>query len=258
VHSIGGTAASLRARFQAVCVASSWFWQNGVVLSHPAGSSLSRSPAGNLSHWVANTEKREKHFKESKRMASERIGKYACLEVECRYLLSKIPDDLLDRPKGWLITDRYFPDTRLRLRHMQSLSGDEHIYKLTQKYRSETQNAYETTITNMYLTEAEYNHFETLEAKILKKKRYPYALPNVSLSIDVFEGRHQGLILAEMELEKKAGVNELALPSFILKDVTEDPFFTGGNLVTMTDVEFKQGLSQRLRDPRNLINQNAT
>ncbi len=180
-------------------------------------------------------------------MASQRIGKYACLEIECRYLLNKIPDDLLDSLKGWLITDRYFPHTRLRLRHMKSLSGDEHIYKLTQKYRSETQNAYETTITNIYLTEAEYNHFEALEAKILQKKRYPYSLPKFSLGIDVFEGRHQGLILADMELEKSAGIDELALPAFVLKDVTEDPFFTGGNLVTMTEEEFRQGLSQHLR-----------
>jgi CYTH domain-containing protein len=185
-------------------------------------------------------------------MTSQRIGKYACLEVESRYLLNKIPDDLLDNPQGWLITDHYFPNTRLRLRHMQSLSGDEHLYKLTQKYRSGTQNAYETTITNMYLTEAEYNHFETLEAKFLKKKRYPYSLPNFSLSIDVFEGLHQGLILAEMEVEEKAGVDRLVFPPFIDKDVTEDPFFTGGNLVTMTDEEFRQGLSQRLRDHENL------
>ena len=184
-------------------------------------------------------------------MASQRIGKYACLEVECRYLLSKIPDDLLDSPKGWLITDRYFPNTRLRLRHMQSLAGDEQIYKLTQKYRSETQNAYETIITNMYLTEAEYHHLEALEARILRKKRYPYSLPSFSLSIDVFEGRHQGLILAEMEVEKKAGVDDLAFPSFVLRDVTEDPFFTGGNLVTMKDEEFRQGLSQRFHDHEN-------
>jgi CYTH domain-containing protein len=181
-------------------------------------------------------------------MTAQRIGKYACLEVECRFWLSQIPDDLLDNPQGWRITDHYFLNTRLRLRHMQSLSGDENIYKLTQKYRSETQNAYETTITNIYLTQDEYHYFESLEAKILQKKRYPYTLQNYSLSIDVFEGRQQGLILAEMELDKRAGVNELALPSFVLKDVTEDPFFTGGNLVTMTEEEFRQGLSQRVHD----------
>ena len=61
-------------------------------------------------------------------MTLQRIGKYACLEVEYRYLLSKIPDGMMDNPKGWLITDRYLPNTPLRLRHMQSLSGDENIY----------------------------------------------------------------------------------------------------------------------------------
>jgi CYTH domain-containing protein len=181
-------------------------------------------------------------------MTSQRIGKYACLEVERRFLLNKIPDDLFDNPKGWLITDRYFPNTRLRLRHMESVFGNENIYKLTQKYRSETQSAYETTLTNVYLTEAEYNLFEALEARILKKKRYPYTVQNHSFSIDVFEGRHQGLILAEMELEKKEAADEFVLPSFVFKDVTDDPFFTGGNLVAMTNEEFKQGLSQRLRD----------
>ena len=185
-------------------------------------------------------------------MTSQRIGKYACLELEYRYLLNKIPDDLLDTSQGWLITDRYFPNTRLRLRHMQSFVGDENIYKLTQKYHSETQNAYETTITNVYLTEAEYNLLEALEGKVLKKKRYPYTLPSYSMSIDVFEDRHQGLILAEMERKKKLDTDELALPPFVLKDVTEDPFFTGGNLVTMTDEEFRQGLLQRLRDHEKL------
>jgi len=141
---------------------------------------------------------------------------------------------------------------------MKSASGNEDIFKLTQKHRSETQNAYETTITNIYLTEAEYNLLESLEAKILKKKRYPYTMQNYSLSIDVFEGLHQGLILAEMELEKKTEADAIVLPSFVLKDVTDDPFFTGGNLVAMTDEEFRQGLSQRIRDLEKLRNPNAT
>jgi CYTH domain-containing protein len=60
------------------------------------------------------------------------------------------------------------------------------------------------------------------------------------------------LILAEMEIEKKARVGDLTFPSFILKEVTADPFFTGGNLVRMTGEEFRQGLLQRLRDLKNL------
>jgi CYTH domain-containing protein len=162
-------------------------------------------------------------------------------------LLGKPPDGLLDKADGWLITDRYFPNSRLRLRHMRSVSGNEDVYKLTQKYRSETQSAYETTITNMYLTEAEYRLLEPLEARILEKRRYPHTIQNHSLSIDVFEGRHRGLILAEMEFENKAEVDAFVLPSLLLKDVTADPFFTGGNLAAMPDEEFRRGLTQRLR-----------
>jgi CYTH domain-containing protein len=201
---------------------------------------------------VAETETKTNHFKESEQMTSQRIGKYACLETERRYLLKNIPDDLLENTNGWLITDRYFPNTRLRLRQMKSVSGNETIYKLTQKYRSETQNAYETTITNLYLTEEEYNHLEFLDGKIIKKKRYPYSAQNHNFSIDVFEGRHQGLILAEMEFEGQSELGEFALPLFALKEVTDDPFFTGGNLVTMTEQEFRQGLSQCLRDHQSV------
>lgn len=100
----------------------------------------------------------------------------------------------------------------------------------------------------MYLSEAEYNHLQSLEANILKKKRYLYKVQHYSLSIDVFEGCHLGLILAEMEFENKAGIGEFVLPSFVLKNVTDDRFFTGGNLIALADAEFRQGLSQRMRD----------
>ena len=189
-------------------------------------------------------------------MTSQRIGKYACLETECRYLLNKIPDGLFDNPKGWLITDRYFSHTRLRLRHMKSVLGNDDIYKLTQKYRSETQSADETTITNLYLTREEYNHLESLDGKMIKKKRFPYSVQNHNFSIDVFEGRHQGLILAEMEFDGQSDLSEFTIPLFALQDVTDDPFFTGGNLVTMTDEELRKGLSQRLRGHQS-FSQNA-
>ena len=181
-------------------------------------------------------------------MTSQRIGKYACLEIERRYLLKRMPEDVPAMTEGWLITDHYLPNTRLRLRKMESITGNEVVYKLTQKYRSETQNAYETTITNLYLTEAEYNFLLPLEANVIRKRRYPYNAQNHDFSIDVFEGRHQGLILAEMEVEKTTELDDPVLPLFVYKDVTGDPFFSGGSLAVMKDEEFRQGLSQRIHN----------
>ncbi len=129
---------------------------------------------------------------------------------------------------------------------MEAIRGDEVVYKLTQKYRSETQNAYETTITNLYLTEVEYNFLRPLEANVIRKRRYPYSAQNQDFSVDVFEGRHQGLILAEMEVEKTSEVENPVLPLFAIQDVTDDPFFSGGNLATVREEEFQQTLSQRI------------
>jgi CYTH domain-containing protein len=177
-------------------------------------------------------------------MTPKRIGKYACLEIERRYLLHKLPDDMKEDSSCWQIIDRYFPYTRLRLRSMKSIAGDEVIYKLTQKYRFENQDAFETTITNLYLTHAEYTLFEPLDARVIKKKRYQYVAFKHKFSIDVFEDRHQGLILAAIEFENKSECDGMDLPSFAIKDVTFDDFFSGDNLAQMTREEFSLGLSQ--------------
>lgn len=181
-------------------------------------------------------------------MASRQAGKYARVEVESRYLVTSLPPGLMDSQAGWQIIDRYLPNTRLRLRRMQSLSTGEEVYKLTQKYRAGAQNASEAIITNIYLSEAEFRLFDSLDARILTKKRYPWPLPPLSLSIDIFEGHRQGLILAELEWQEISKPFDLVMPPFLGRDVTEDPFFTGGALASMTDEEFHQGLSRRFQD----------
>lgn len=45
---------------------------------------------------------------------------------------------------------------------------------------------------------------------------------------------------------------ELPVPSFALKDVTDDPFFTGGILAGLTEQEFREGLSRRLHEADHL------
>jgi CYTH domain-containing protein len=159
--------------------------------------------------------------------------------------LANVPADLPDHT-GWQISDRYFPNTHLRLRRMQSLSGAETIYKLTQKFRAAGQKLDETTITNLYLTEVEYNLFSTLEASLLHKTRFSYPWQGHRFSLDVFAGRHQGLILAEVEFEPEGTAEAPALPAFAVRDVTDEVFFLGGSLAFMTEEEFQKGLLQYL------------
>ena len=180
-------------------------------------------------------------------MSSKRLGKYACLELERRYLLRELPADLEEQGNCWHITDRYIADTRLRLRRMEMAQGGEIVFKFGQKYRGPSQSRGETTMTNMYLNDEEYHCLSKLDAREIIKKRYKYVYGGLEYGIDVFEGELDGLILAELECETAQEFERLQMPSFALREVTDDLFFTGGYLATLTREEFETGLAKWLR-----------
>lgn len=181
-------------------------------------------------------------------MTSNRIGKYAWLELERRFLLREPPARLSD---GWRITDRYISGTRLRLRRMEKLDGTGIIYKLGQKFRSETQSAAETTMTTMYLTSGEYDVLSRLEGRDLVKVRYTYPIDGREFGVDVFQGPLEGLVLADMEALTLESLSQFEPPDPDWLEVTEESFFTGGSLITLTRESFLAGMhrfnSQRLK-----------
>ncbi len=181
-------------------------------------------------------------------MSSRRVGKYACLELERRYLLRELPAGLEERGDYWHITDRYLTDTRLRLRRMETARSGETVFKLGQKYREPSQRPGATTLTNLYLNDAEYARLSQLDARELIKKRYHYAQGGLDYGIDVFAGTLEGLILAEIECETEQEFERLVTPAFAVKDVTSALFFTGGYLATLTRGELGAGLAQWLRE----------
>jgi CYTH domain-containing protein len=115
------------------------------------------------------------------------MHKYARVESERRYLLGALPEGV--NPDDYhLIEDAYIEGTRLRLRRMAAPGGGVTALKLTQKYRSDAQPDEETTITNLYLTGAEYERLKILGGRVLIKRRYPFFHDGARYSIDVFQG----------------------------------------------------------------------
>jgi CYTH domain-containing protein len=159
--------------------------------------------------------------------------KYARIERERRYLLAELPPGLTADSPHTHIIDRYIPGTRLRLRRMEDETGNVIALKLTQKYDPPTGTGLETIITNLYLNETEFQALACLEGPTLRKRRYPYPFAGRNFSIDVFEGALKGLILCEIEFDEHTD-SHLELPPFAVREVTDDPFFTGGHLVTLT------------------------
>lgn len=87
------------------------------------------------------------------------------------------------------------------------------------------------TITNMYLSGAEYEVLSVLPAHELRKRRYRVEHDGRVYALDVFGGHLAGLILAEVGFEPAA---EIDLPAWALREASHDIRFTGGALAAVT------------------------
>jgi CYTH domain-containing protein len=155
-------------------------------------------------------------------------GKYARVERERRFLLSRLPT--AERPASVRkITDHYLSGTSLRLRHIHRPGQDQ--YKLTQKIPAAHPGPAQGLITSIYLSKAEHDHLAAvLPAQLLTKTRYR----TPPLVIDVFGPPLHGLVTAEAEFSTDAEMLDFQPPGYIHAEITSDPRFTGGRLATVT------------------------
>ncbi|HEU6446475.1 MAG TPA: hypothetical protein VFL61_15585, partial [Gaiellaceae bacterium] len=168
---------------------------------------------------------------------SGHAGKYARSELERRFLVEHLPERIAQE-QGWRITDRYINNTRLRLRRMDPLAGGEAVFKLGQKQVPSPPDFSRMTITNIYLSSAEYDVFAVLPARELRKTRHSLDEDGRAYGVDVFAGDLAGLILAEIGFETDHQMNEQwQLPPWVVREVSDDPRFTGGALASLTPDE---------------------
>ena len=59
------------------------------------------------------------------------------------------------------------------------------------------------------------------EGRVIEKRRHAVPYAGRDWEVDVFEGRHAGLVLAEIEMESEDA--EVELPDWVGEDVTGDP-----------------------------------
>lgn len=157
-------------------------------------------------------------------------GSYAHIEREQRWLLSGLPEGVAHPVE---ILDRYFRQSTLRLRRMQT--GSSVVYKLGQKVRHDLDRPSLVHKTNMYLTETEFEFIGQLEGAVLLKVRWHWTVGNTTISVDQFGGSLNGLVLAERELSPEETVSHR--PPLTVADVTEDDRFSGGRLALMNPSE---------------------
>lgn len=74
---------------------------------------------------------------------------------------------------------------------------------------------------NLPLTRESYEHlFAKADGAVIKKKRYLIPYEDRTIELDIFEGNHEGLILAEVEFETEDMANVFTAPDWFGEDVT--------------------------------------
>ena len=140
------------------------------------------------------------------------------MEIERKYLIIHIPFDIAGYPfhqieQAYLSTA---PVVRVR--------QEDDTYYLT--YKSKGLMAREEY--NLPLTKESYEHLlAKADGNVLTKKRYLLPVPgraDLTVELDVFEGKFDGRVLAEVEFETEEDAGKFQAPDWFGEDVT----FSGG------------------------------
>ena len=168
-------------------------------------------------------------------------GRYAQLEREQRWHLGSLPAGATPFAA---IVDRYIIGTRLRLRRVTSLvdAAAAPTFKLGQKVRARLDDPEVVKLTNIYLDSHEFEVFAHLPAAELHKTRLKVTTGGRVFGVDQFRGRHEGLVLAEIELGPDDEL--VSMLDFdgveVAVDVTHDDRYSGGSLAVAGDDELAE------------------
>ena len=173
-------------------------------------------------------------------MDSEEM-EYSRMEYERRFLVSPQSDwrgSIESYSKTY--EDKYLRSSRLRLRILTDNDTGRRVIKLNKKYESDS--PYFRVISRILLSPGEYQLLKNLEGDRLCKTRYYHRLGERVFSIDVFEEELEGLILCETEADGLDELMSVEPPPYVVREVTGDSFFQGGNLCKVTRAELARHL----------------
>lgn len=155
-------------------------------------------------------------------------------------LIDALPEPLTPQASHLQIFDNYIHETRLRLRSIRVPETKEWTHILQQRFPVDTVQRHEWRYADMYLSNAEYEHFKPFEGNEIRKNRYFHEFDGRMFAFDVYLGQELwGLNRARVNF---ASVEELAAfepPPWVVVEVTNNAFFDDANLVnhTLADIQ---------------------
>ena len=145
------------------------------------------------------------------------------MEIERKFLIKRPIENYKDYPCREIEQAYLSLEPEIRVRR------DNNDYYLTYKSNGElSREEY-----NLLLTQDSYNRLlQKSDGNIISKKRYmiPIEGSELVVELDIFEGKFDGLILAEVEFETVYDANNFNPPSWFGKEVTCDDSYKNKNL----------------------------
>lgn len=141
------------------------------------------------------------------------------MEIERKYLVRELPDNLDSYPhteieQGYLITS-----PTLRIRRM----GDSFILTVKEKVHS-LSSAIVNREEEFFLSSESYARLRgKCEGIMVEKTRYRIPVGKYTAELDIFHGRHEGLLLVEVEFPSIEAANAFTPPAWFGQDVSNDP-----------------------------------
>jgi len=143
------------------------------------------------------------------------------MEIERKFLVSAIPDDLGQYPKHRIEQAYISTDPVLRIRRK-----DQNYY-LT--YKGPGLLAREEH--EFPLTEEAYQHLlKKMEGNLIVKDRYCIPCGGYTIELDVFAAPFKSLVLAEVEFPSEEEAAAFQPPDWFGQEVTWDPAYTNAKL----------------------------
>lgn len=143
------------------------------------------------------------------------------MEIERKFLINELPD--LEQFAKKHITQGYLctnPVVRVRE------DGDK--YYLTYKGKG----LLEREEANLPLTKEAFDHLIVKsDGKIIKKTRYLIPYDSYTIELDIFEGDHAPLIMAEVEFPSREEADAFTAPHWFGKEVTYDKAYQNSNMI---------------------------
>lgn len=145
------------------------------------------------------------------------------VEIERKFLVDKEKWNALPKPQSKAIRQGYIttePEKTIRVR----ITGNEAYLTIKGKTTGFSRTEIECNIPVTTAAET-LQHFSTSE---IDKERYEIPYGQHIWEVDVFHGKNEGLILAEIELEDEAAIFEK--PDWVAAEVTDDPRYYNARL----------------------------